>query len=360
MKSKVNSSCPAVNIPQEPSNKHVHKQEKAHKKGNGTVAKDPKLDMLLMAHLSEASSNASHSDESLNANKDIYSANLQQPSQSHGYNHRPKLPPTYDEALAKSHYFQASSSQSGSATNTPPPPPSGNGIPPSKKASHDLPAVNHEAFVEYDNFNEPMPHTSTMNSSNSSSDSKKRRMPPVSSSSPSTVAANTQTKQSKGFHNDHTPTSSSKLPKGVPVDGSPKTLKSPNPRDPFQVISGIQRNALLQENLMDLDGEESSQPVYKENEDEEKARALKQQMKRMEEIWLNNELELTQLEEEYKIREQTLLKQEQEKIQSEKKKLSLKSNEIDSQIAVCRQKIQVLTDQIAGKIVRNYVGCRLY
>ncbi|KAI1301742.1 Ras association domain-containing protein 8 [Halotydeus destructor] len=260
-------------------------------------------------------------------------------------NHRPRQPPTYDQALARSNYFQSNGSLLASNASSVSPAMS------SSSSSNNMTVPTKKPSQQNSDPSLPPPSTAAKidNSAFRSSENNKRRHPingsPLASPSSCPSSAVKQQKPSS-TESPHRVNQTSTDPSQRTIYKEIPKSTSKSPRDPLNLISGLQRNVLLKENLMELDNE----PVYGTRQDMvEKDVAFREQMKRMEDIWLNSQAELEKLQDEFNYSALESLKEEQNKIQSEKKKLTSKANELDAQIAVCRQKIQSLMAQIADE-----------
>lgn len=121
---------------------------------------------------------------------------------------------------------------------------------------------------------------------------------------------------------------------------SPKLISTNNRIDPLRFVSTMQRNALIEEEI--VESVELHEPQFKESI------LMKSKMKEMMEAWKENEAELEALEIEFK------KKKERDSKHKEILQLREQSSELESKISFTKHKIQLLSDQIRGRVLLNH------
>ena len=218
------------------------------------------------------------------------------------FNSRPRNPPSYNEAVQRKGIYSSTSSSS--------PSPCFQGPEENTASDYVSPLVPGQEMVG-----------AIGNSS--------------SSSSHSPIRPSRKPKVPKVVFSPPTPTSaSSSSSKRTVTENSPKLISN-NRIDPLRFMSTMQRNALIEEEIVEC--VELHEPQLKESI------LMKSKMKEMMEAWKENEAELEALEIEFK------KKKERDSKHKEIQQLKEQSSELESKISFTKHKIQLLTDQIRGK-----------
>ncbi|RWS25645.1 ras association domain-containing protein 8-like isoform X2 [Leptotrombidium deliense] len=244
---------------------------------------------------------------------------------------RPKHPPPYDEAVAKSSLMSPKS-----------PPISGQ-----VKASQALP----QSISQRSDGQSQASHGIAITNN-------KRRMQGTYSSSPSSYSQKAKINV-ETVSNEHQKLSPNKVNRNMVEKCVRNNQRDINVmdderhRDAIKLIN-LQKETMAsqKQELFDLESELSYWDNKMKMEDE-KLMEIEEELRHLERVWIEQEAQLTKWEQQRILDQIEELQRKNEFIESEKNSLKSQINENDSHIANCRQTIQALMEQLKGEYLQK-------